>query len=205
MREVKAREKAVVDTLRLTSEICTQRHHEGLFRKMKENLPEFFGFESVGVLIYNFESNWLFTDPDQHKEGRHHKDEDSDAEEKHLKPHQARTPGHKTPGATSPSKGLKPDPETEAQREKQVHQKKFMQFPCNSGISGQVFHSGQIFISNNAAKETKFQDEIDNQSATTEVKNFLIGPVYGERKDVPNGIIQFINKRGGGNITPQDE
>jgi hypothetical protein len=56
LREVKAREKAVVDTLRLTSEICTQRHHEGLFRKMKENLPEFFGFESVGVLIYNFES-----------------------------------------------------------------------------------------------------------------------------------------------------
>jgi hypothetical protein len=23
---------------------------------MKENLPEFFGFEAVGVLIYNFES-----------------------------------------------------------------------------------------------------------------------------------------------------
>lgn len=58
LREVKAREKAVVDTLRLTSEICTQRHHEGLFRKMKENLPEFFGFESVGVLIYNFESKY---------------------------------------------------------------------------------------------------------------------------------------------------
>jgi hypothetical protein len=42
---------------------------------MKENLPEFFGFEAVGVLIYNFESKfriifhfilefWLFTDPD---------------------------------------------------------------------------------------------------------------------------------------------
>jgi len=76
-----------------------------------------------------------------------------------------------------------------------------MQFPCNSGISGQSFHTGQIFISNNAAKETKFQDEIDNQSATTDVKNFLIGPVYGERKDAPNGIIQFINKKGGANIT----
>ena len=86
-----------------------------------------------------------------------------------------------------------------------MHHKKFMQFPCNSGISGQAFHTGQIFISNNAAKETKFQDEIDNQSSTTEVKNFLIGPVYGERKDVPNGIIQFINKRGGGPITAQDE
>lgn len=54
LREVKSREKAVVDTLRLTSEICTQRHHDGLFRKMKENLPEFFGFEAVGILIYNF-------------------------------------------------------------------------------------------------------------------------------------------------------
>ncbi len=56
LREVKSRERAVVDTLRLTSEICTQRHHDGLFRKMKENLPDFFGFESVGVLIYNFQS-----------------------------------------------------------------------------------------------------------------------------------------------------
>lgn len=73
---MKLREKTVVDTLKLTSEICTQRHHDGLFKKMKENLPEFFGFEAVGVLIYNFESMlsfdltlyivefWLFTDPD---------------------------------------------------------------------------------------------------------------------------------------------
>lgn len=35
---------------------------------MKENLPDFFGFESVGVLIYNFQTNWLFTDPEQLKE-----------------------------------------------------------------------------------------------------------------------------------------
>ena len=53
---MKLREKTVVDTLKLTSEICTQRHHDGLFKKMKEYLPEFFGFEAVGVLIYNFES-----------------------------------------------------------------------------------------------------------------------------------------------------
>jgi len=110
LREVKSREKAVVDTLRLTSEICTQRHHEGLFRKMKENLPEFFGFESVGVLIYNFESNWLFTDPDQLKDGKHHKDEDSDNDEKHMKPHQTRTPNSHTPAATSPKKAGVVDP-----------------------------------------------------------------------------------------------
>lgn len=45
---------------------------------------------------------------------------------------------------------------------KEVHQKKFMNFPCNSGISGVVFGTGQIYVSNNAAKETKFIDEIDN-------------------------------------------
>ena len=44
-----------MDTLKLTSEICTQRHHEGLFRKMRENLPSFFGFEAVGVLMYNYD------------------------------------------------------------------------------------------------------------------------------------------------------
>lgn len=37
-----------------------------------------------------------------------------------------------------------------------------MNFPCNSGISGFAFKTGKIFISNNASKETKFIDEIDN-------------------------------------------
>lgn len=57
LKEVRRREQQVVDTLQLTSEICTQRHHEGLFRKMRETLPSFFGFEAVGVLMYNFEHN----------------------------------------------------------------------------------------------------------------------------------------------------
>lgn len=67
-KEVKRREQQVVDTLQLTSEICTQRHHEGLFRKMRESLPSFFGFEAVGVLMYNFEQNQFFTDPDTSKD-----------------------------------------------------------------------------------------------------------------------------------------
>lgn len=64
MKEVKKREQQVVHTLKLTSEICTQRHHEGLFRKMRENLPAFFGFEAVGVLMYDFEKLAFFTDTD---------------------------------------------------------------------------------------------------------------------------------------------
>jgi hypothetical protein len=64
-----------------------------------------------------------------------------------------------------------------------------MNFPCNSGISGVVFQTGQIYMSNNAPKETKFIDEIDNQSICTDVKTFMIGAVYGERKESPCGII----------------
>ena len=56
LKEVKKREQQVVDTLQLTSEICTQRHHEGLFRKMRELLPATFGFEAVGVYMYNYET-----------------------------------------------------------------------------------------------------------------------------------------------------
>jgi hypothetical protein len=57
-----------------------------------------------------FESNWLFTDPDQLKDGKHHKDEDSDNDEKHMKPHQTRTPNSHTPAATSPKKAVVVDP-----------------------------------------------------------------------------------------------
>ena len=58
-----------------------------------------------------------------------------------------------------------------------------------------MFNSGQIYYSNNADKETNFQDEVDNQTPATDVKNFMIGPVFGV-KGAPNGIIQFINKTG---------
>lgn len=70
LKEVKKKEQLVVDTLKLTSEICTQRHHEGLFRKMREHLPNFFGFEAVGVLMYNYDQNYFFTDQDTSKDER---------------------------------------------------------------------------------------------------------------------------------------
>jgi hypothetical protein len=53
--EANTREKGVISTLKLCSNICTQRNHEGLFRKLRENLPLFFGFEAVGVLFYDFD------------------------------------------------------------------------------------------------------------------------------------------------------
>lgn len=76
-------------------------------------------------------------------------------------------------------------------------------FPANIGLSGHVFTSGEFIICNDAEKEPGFVDQVDNQPKVRNVKNFMIGPLYGtpvpgqdpaQRK--PNGIIQFINKNG---------
>ena len=49
------------------------------------------------------------------------------------------------------------------------------------------------YYSNSAERETGFVVEIDNQSTTTAIKNFLIGKVEG-KDGRPIGIVQFINK-----------
>ena len=63
-QEVNKKEQAVIDTLQLTSEVCTQRSFTGLFKKMCEFMPKYFGFEAVGALVFNKESGNLFSDPD---------------------------------------------------------------------------------------------------------------------------------------------
>lgn len=59
-KQAKIKEKAVVDTIELTSEICTQRSYRGLLLKMKKALPKFFGFQAVGVLLYDQASKFIF-------------------------------------------------------------------------------------------------------------------------------------------------
>jgi len=59
-QEVNKKEQVVIDTLQLTSEVCTQRSLQGLFRKICEFVPRYFGFEAVGALVYNMESKWLW-------------------------------------------------------------------------------------------------------------------------------------------------
>lgn len=77
---------------------------------------------------------------------------------------------------------------------RKIYNKQFINFPNNTGISGIVFSSKKVYYSNSADKETNFVTEVDNQSSTTDTKNFMIGPVFGKDRDLPNGIIQFINK-----------
>lgn len=85
--------------------------------------------------------------------------------------------------------------EQKTEKMRKIFAKNFMNFPTNSGISGAVFKSKELYFSNNASKETKFVEELDNQSVSSEVKNFMIGPVFGTTKpNIPCAIIQFINK-----------
>ena len=42
-----------------------------------------------------------------------------------------------------------------------IHKKEYMLLSTNSGISGIVFKSKELYYSNNASKETKF-NEVDN-------------------------------------------
>lgn len=72
---------------------------------------------------------------------------------------------------------------------RKIYNKTFINFPNNSGISGIVFASKQIYYSNSADKETNFVNEVDNQSSTNDTKNFMIGPVFGKDRENPNGII----------------
>lgn len=57
-KEVNKKEQQVIDTLKLTSEICTQRDFTGLFNKIRDFMPEYFGFETVGALLLDFECKY---------------------------------------------------------------------------------------------------------------------------------------------------
>jgi hypothetical protein len=43
--------REVVDCITMSQKICTQRTFSELFRNMREFLPKFFDFESVGILL----------------------------------------------------------------------------------------------------------------------------------------------------------
>jgi len=59
---VARKEQAIIETLELTSEVCTQRNFTGLYKKMREFMPKYFGFQAVGVLIYQPESKSIVFD-----------------------------------------------------------------------------------------------------------------------------------------------
>jgi hypothetical protein len=47
------------------------------------------------------------------------------------------------------------------------------------GITGLAFGTKQTYSCNNTKLETRYQNEIDNQSSQKSVLNYMIGPVFG--------------------------
>lgn len=61
MKEVTRIEKEITNTIQLTSQIAAQKNLRYLNLKLKENLPAFFGFESVGLLLRDLNRNDIFS------------------------------------------------------------------------------------------------------------------------------------------------
>ncbi len=60
---------------------------------------------------------------------------------------------------------------------------------------------GKVHWSNNVQKDAKFNSDIDNLSSITDVKNFMIGAILREEDRKVMGVLQFMNKRDGTDIT----
>jgi transcriptional regulator with GAF, ATPase, and Fis domain len=61
VRDNRLARSEVVESIRLASMICTQRSYSELFQNMRNILPQFFGFESVGILLKDQDTGELFT------------------------------------------------------------------------------------------------------------------------------------------------
>jgi hypothetical protein len=75
----------------------------------------------------------------------------------------------------------------------QFRQATIIRFPSSLGVTGSVYSSGELYISNKASKDTKFSSDIDNLTPLGDVNSFMIGPIYGHKdnnnKKLPIGIM----------------
>lgn len=63
-----AKERVVQNAIEMTSFITVQKTHKHMIVTMKRLIPGFFGFYDCGILVYNPESNDLFTVSDSSEE-----------------------------------------------------------------------------------------------------------------------------------------
>ena len=62
-------QQEVVDTIRAASVICTQRSYSDFIFNCKRTLPDFFGFEAIGILFRDQTDDFLFCIEEDNKEG----------------------------------------------------------------------------------------------------------------------------------------
>lgn len=54
-------QEEVVNTIKLTGDICTKRSQSDLVKSIKEKLPDFFGFEGAGIMFRDIKNDFMFT------------------------------------------------------------------------------------------------------------------------------------------------
>jgi hypothetical protein len=85
-----------------------------------------------------------------------------------------------------------------------------IRFPNTIGVTGQVFRDNgkRYFCFNDLdviiRNEPKLNPIIDNITNQSEVKNFMIGVILGD-KDSKAGVLQFINKVNGEDVENYDK
>lgn len=175
-------ENEVINTIKLAGSLTTQRSTSDLIKYLKISVPPYFGFEGASILLRDVKTGLLFSINEVEKQARKGKEDSEEA-----------TAGK---DAENPTHLLR---ETAK-----------VTFPTNSGVTGQVFNKHKIIYHNQVVKDSLYLNDIDNQTGITDVRNYLLGPVFphsenakGDRLPVsafnrtkPIGILQLINKRG---------
>ncbi|TNV74045.1 hypothetical protein FGO68_gene12534 [Halteria grandinella] len=78
--------KEVLDSIKLATMICTQRSFSELFDNMRQFIPKFFGFQSVGILLKDQQTNELFTFVDTYDNKVQKSEKSKEANYKNIDP-----------------------------------------------------------------------------------------------------------------------
>lgn len=78
----------------------------------------------------------------------------------------------------------------------------YIVFPADIGISGEIVQTPDIYLKTYATMQI-YSDEIDNLLSKKELHSFLFAPLFGSNGKL-NGILQLINKKNKGKVTPED-
>jgi adenylate cyclase len=70
-----------------------------------------------------------------------------------------------------------------------------LRFPCDAGIAGSVFSSGQAVVINNAYTDARFNSDVDAETGY-QTRNIICAPLR-TRSGVTIGVTEVLNKRDG--------
>ena len=140
--------------------ITTQRSYVDYIYEVRKILPQYFGFEGVGILFRDIKTNNLFS-----IDNREDEDDNSIIKTKEQK--------------IANGEELT-DEEKILDAERQYKKRNRHQYPNYLGITGEAFHSGEIIISNKISQSSNFVPSIDNLTHTVkDVHSLMMVPIFG--------------------------